>query len=67
MTVLPRRARPWLVLAAVAVGIGRIVHGVHLPADVTGGWAFGVLVGLGTIELFGRLKQRFGTNTRDAG
>jgi undecaprenyl-diphosphatase len=62
MTVLPRRARPWLVLAAVAVGIGRIVHGVHLPADVTGGWAFGVLVGLGTIELFGRLKQRFGMN-----
>jgi hypothetical protein len=39
--------------------VGRIVHGVHLPADVTGGWAFGVLVGLGTIELFGRLRRRF--------
>jgi membrane-associated phospholipid phosphatase len=38
------------------VGLGRIVHGVHLPADVTGGWAFGVLVGLGTIELFERLR-----------
>jgi glycosyltransferase 2 family protein len=66
MTVLPRRARPWLVAAAVAVGVGRIVHGVHLPADVTGGWAFGVLVGLGTIELFGRLQHRFDPSKADS-
>lgn len=56
LTVLPRRARPWVALTAGLVGLGRIVHGVHLPADVTGGWAFGVLVGLGTIELFERLR-----------
>jgi membrane-associated phospholipid phosphatase len=58
MTVLPRKARPWLVLLPVLVGVGRIVHGVHLPADVVGGWAFGVLTGLGTVELFGRIRDR---------
>jgi len=58
MTVLPRRARPALVLLAVLVGVGRIVHGVHLPLDVVGGWAFGVLVGLATIEVLGRMRDR---------
>lgn len=59
MTVLPRRWRPVLVLVPFLVGLGRIVHGVHLPADVVGGWAFGVLTGLGSVELFGRLRGRF--------
>jgi membrane-associated phospholipid phosphatase len=27
--------------------MARIAHGVHLPADVIGGWAFGALTGLG--------------------
>ncbi len=58
MTVLPRRWRPVIVLVPVLVGLGRIVHGVHLPADVVGGWSFGVLVGLGTVELMGRLRDR---------
>lgn len=56
MTVVPRRWRPWFVLVAALVGIGRIVHGVHLPADVVGGWSFGVLVGLGTVEAMGRMR-----------
>jgi undecaprenyl-diphosphatase len=60
MTVLPRKWRPLLVLLPVLVGVGRIVHGVHLPADVVGGWAFGALTGLGTVELFGRLRDHFG-------
>jgi membrane-associated phospholipid phosphatase len=43
---LPPRLR-WIVVAlAAVVGVARIVHGVHLPADVVGGWSFGVLVGL---------------------
>jgi undecaprenyl-diphosphatase len=58
MTVLPRRARPVMALVAVLVGVGRIVHGVHLPLDVVGGWAFGVLVGLATVEVMGRLRNR---------
>lgn len=58
MTVLPRRSRPVVALLAVLVGIGRIVHGVHLPADVVGGWSFGVLVGLATVEVMGRLRAR---------
>ncbi|WP_158412184.1 phosphatase PAP2 family protein [Ilumatobacter nonamiensis] len=43
------------VAAALAglVGVARIVHGVHLPADVIGGWSFGILIGLGTLELVG--------------
>lgn len=56
MTVVPRRWRPLFVVLAVLVGVGRIVHGVHLPADVVGGWSFGVLVGLATVEVMGRLR-----------
>ena len=46
LAALPRRARPIAVLLAFLVGIARIVYGVHLPADVIGGWAFGTLMGL---------------------
>lgn len=51
MTVVPPRWR--LALAAVAglVGVARIVHGVHLPADVVGGWSFGTLVALGALAV----------------
>ena len=66
MTVVPRRLRPVLVLLAFLVGVGRIVHGVHLPADVVGGWGFGVLVGLATIELMGRLRARLTSPERSA-
>jgi len=48
--VLPLVARRWWPLATAtvgAVGVARIAHGVHLPADVVGGWAFGALMGLG--------------------
>jgi undecaprenyl-diphosphatase len=42
--ILPRWGR-WLAIgAAAAVGLARIVYGVHLPADVVGGAALGVLV-----------------------
>jgi undecaprenyl-diphosphatase len=46
MPALPPRWR-WVALAVAAtVGISRMVYGVHLPLDVLGGWAFGVLVAL---------------------
>jgi undecaprenyl-diphosphatase len=45
-TVVPRRWWPLMIAAVVIVGLARIVHGVHLPADVVGGWAFGTLLGL---------------------
>jgi len=44
--VLPPRWRAVAASVAALVGVARIVHGVHLPADVVGGWAFGTLVGL---------------------
>lgn len=49
MVVLPRRWRPVAAVVAALVGLARIVHGVHLPADVVGGWAFGTLVSLATL------------------
>ena len=49
MAALPRRWRPLPAIVAVLVGVARIVHGVHLPADVVGGWSFGVLIGLGAL------------------
>ncbi len=51
MAALPRRWRPFLAVVVVLVGLARIVHGVHLPADVVGGWSFGVLVALGALGL----------------
>jgi len=58
MAAVPRRWRPGLVLLAAVVGIARIVHGVHFPADVVGGWALGVLVGVATLALYDRLSTR---------
>jgi glycosyltransferase 2 family protein len=49
MVALPRRWRPAVAVVAALVGIARIVFGVHLPADVVGGWSFGVLVALGCL------------------
>jgi undecaprenyl-diphosphatase len=51
----PRRWRWVLAVAAGLVGIARIVHGVHLPADVVGGWAFGTLIALGALEVVDRI------------
>jgi len=39
---------------------------VHLPLDVVGGWSFGVLVGLATIEVLGRIRDRAVTGGKDA-
>jgi len=57
-SALPPRARPFAALAAGAVGVARIVHGVHLPADVVGGWSFGILTGLGGVWVMGTLRAR---------
>lgn len=58
MAALPRRWRPLPVLVAFLVGVARIVHGVHLPADVVGGWSFGVLVGLGALGVVDVVDDR---------
>lgn len=49
VVIVPLSRRWVLVVLAATVGIGRIVYGVHLPADVIGGWAFGYLAGLLTL------------------
>ena len=58
MVALPRRWRPLAAVIAALVGITRIVHGVHLPADVVGGWSFGVLLGLAGLWLAGLIPSR---------
>jgi membrane-associated phospholipid phosphatase len=42
---MPAPAAPVGVLAA-AVGISRVVNGVHYPSDIAGGWAVGVGVAM---------------------
>lgn len=54
---LPPRWRPVAALVAVLVGIARIVHGVHLPADVIGGWSFGVLTGLLGVTIVDAIRR----------
>jgi membrane-associated phospholipid phosphatase len=57
-TVVPRRWWPLVMAVVVIVGIARIVHGVHLPADVIGGWAFGTLSGLAGVSVIDRHRRR---------
>jgi undecaprenyl-diphosphatase len=56
MSVVPARRRPALALLAGLVGIARIVHGVHLPADVVGGWSSGTLIALGALAVLDRIE-----------
>jgi len=58
LTVVARRWWPLLIAAASIVGIARVVHGVHLPADLIGGWAFGTLVGLAGVAVIDRHRRR---------
>ncbi len=55
MAALPARWRPLMAVTAILVGIARIVHGVHLPADLVGGWSLGVLISLSALWLVDRI------------
>ncbi len=46
-----RRAMPWLVALALAVGLSRIYVGVHYPSDVLFGWVWGGMLGAGAFLL----------------
>lgn len=56
MSAVPARWRLSLAVLAVLVGLARIVHGVHLPADVVGGWSFGTLIALGSLAVLDRVE-----------
>ena len=51
VAALPVRVRPVAAAVAVLVGLARIAYGLHLPADVVGGWSLGVLVGVAATSL----------------
>ena len=55
MTALPQRWRPLRVVVAILVGLARVVHGVHLPADLVGGWSLGVLFAMGSLWIVDRI------------
>jgi undecaprenyl-diphosphatase len=50
---LPKRARKYLLLTVLLVGISRMYLGAHFPLDVIGGWALGALIGAGIMMLVG--------------
>jgi undecaprenyl-diphosphatase len=58
LTVVPRRWWPLSFVLVAVVGIARVVHGVHLPADLIGGWAFGTLLGLVGVTVIDRHRAR---------
>ena len=58
MAALPGRWRWIPPVLAFLVGIARVVHGVHLPADLVGGWSLGVLIGLGALGLVDVASRR---------
>jgi undecaprenyl-diphosphatase len=61
---LPRRWR-WLpFVAAGIVGFGRMYFGAHLPLDILGGAAFGIL--LGVLALWGARRYAAGSGTTRA-
>ena len=55
MAALPPRWRPVLAGIAFLVGLGRVVHGVHLAADLVGGWSLGVLIVLAALWIVDRI------------
>ena len=55
MAALPQRWRPLMVVVAILVGLARVVHGVHLPADLVGGWSLGVLIAMGALWIVDRI------------
>lgn len=58
--LVPRRTRPVAVGVALAlafaIGLSRLVLGVHWPSDVVGGWAFGAFWALACLTL---ARRRF--------
>ena len=58
MAAIPARFRAAVLAIAVLVGVARVVHGVHLPVDVVGGWAFGALIGFGGLWVYDRIAPR---------
>ena len=60
---MPALAAPVGTLAA-AVGMSRVVNGVHYPSDIAGGWVFGVGVGMLTLRWWPLRRPEAGATAR---
>lgn len=53
-----RRLLSMAVLLVIAVGVSRVVLGVHSPTDVIGGWCLGLACALGAMEVADRRTRK---------
>ena len=67
MAAMSPRWRPLAALIAGLVGVARVVHGVHLPADVVGGWSFGALTALVAVAIVERASPLVASPDRFTG
>ena len=51
------RLRPFALLLAIAIGLSRVVIGVHYPLDVLGGAVIGILAGLAAPYVVSRIRR----------
>lgn len=64
IAALPGRWRLLPPALAFLVGIARVVHGVHLPADLVGGWALGTLIAMGALGLVDLTDRRLSAGAK---
>jgi undecaprenyl-diphosphatase len=61
LIMVAARWRPWALAVALAVsfavGLSRIILGVHWPSDVMGGWAFGAFWAVGGVWVADRFRR----------
>ncbi len=53
-----KQYRPWLVVIVAAVGLTRIILGVHAPLDIVGGVILGAIVPIATRVIFKHLSVK---------
>jgi len=64
--LLPGRARPWVWLAPVVVALSRVYLGEHMPLDVLGGVAIGLMAG-SAVQLAIPPQREAANDAREAG
>ncbi len=53
-----KKARPYLYVAAILMGVSRIYLCMHYPSDVVFGAVFGICFGISSCKIYERLKKK---------